>query len=322
MMTDHNTSPKAISSSPRANWAGLGNLLIVYIIWGSTYLFIRIGVKPGSGFPPLYLAGTRVLVAGLVLLGLAALQKKRLRLTRRETILLASSGILLWLGGNGLVSLAEQRVHSGIAALVIGATPIYVAIIESIIDRRKPSGLLIISLLVGFSGIGLLSAPTFMAGVQADVLSVVAILFGSLLWGVGSLLQSRKPVYVAPEVSSAYQHLFGAAALLLTAFISGSPLPNPIPEAWMAWGYLVIFGSIIAFTAFVRVLRMLPTNIAMTYAYVNPVIAVLLGWLVLGEKITVYTLGGMVFILLGVAGVFRAKYGKVSNQPTRESKAI
>lgn len=298
------------NSSQSINWAGMGNLLIVYIIWGSTYLFIRIGVKDGSGFPPLYLAGTRVLVAGLILLGMAALKKQRLRLTRRELILLATSGVMLWLVGNGMVSIAEQRLHSGIAALIIAATPIYVAIIESIIDRRKPSTTLVISLLVGFLGVGLLTAPTFRTGIQADVLSVVAVLIGSLLWGAGSLLQSRKPVDVAPEVSSAYQHLFGATALLLAAVLTRSPLPNPIPEAWLAWGYLVIFGSIIAFTAFVRVLHLLPTNVVMTYAYVNPVIAVVLGSLVLDEQITVYTVGGMVLILLGVAGVFRSKYKK------------
>lgn len=295
------------TSSNRIHWAGLANLLIVYIIWGSTYLFIRIGVKEGSGFPPLYLSGLRVLVAGLILLALAAIKKQRLRLQKREVLLLASSGVMLWLGGNGLVSIAEQHLHSGIAALVIAATPIYVAIIEAVIDRRRPTWLLVISLLIGISGVALLSLPTFKAGVQADVFSVLAVMFGSLLWGVGSLLQSRKPVAVDPEVSSAYQHLSGAVALLLTAVITGSPLPNPIPQAWMAWGYLVIFGSVIAFTAFVRVLRMLPTGIAMTYAYVNPVIAVILGALVLQEPITPYTLGGMVLILAGVAGVFRAK---------------
>jgi drug/metabolite transporter (DMT)-like permease len=301
---------KSNSSSSSTNWVGLSNLFIVYIIWGSTYLAIRIGVKPGAGFPPFYLAGTRTLVAGLILLGIAAIKKEKIKLSRTETIRLAISGVLLWLGGNGLVSFAEQRLNSGIAALVIGATPIYVALMESIIDRRRPSGLLIASLLIGFCGIGLLSAPSFETGVRADALSVVAILIGSLLWGAGSLLQSRRPVHAAPEVSSAYQHLAGTVALLLTAFLTGSPVPHPTQSAWLAWGYLVIFGSVIAFTAFVRVLRLLPTNIAMTYGYVNPVIAVALGALVLGEKITPWTIGGMGLILLGVAGVFRSKYGK------------
>lgn len=303
-------STEVVKSESRIQWAGMANLVIVYIIWGSTYLAIRIGVKDGSGFPPFFLAGTRVFVAGLILLAMAAISKQRIRPTWREAGLLAASGILLWLGGNGLVSYAEQRLHSGIAALIIAATPIYVAIMEAIIDRRRPSGLLIVSLLVGFAGVGLLTAPTFQTGLRADAISVIAVIIGSILWGVGSLLQSRKPVKLGPEVSSSYQHLFGAVGLLLAAFLSGEPLPQPIRDAWFAWGYLVIFGSVIAFTAFVRALRMLPTNIAMTYAYVNPVIAVLLGWLILREPLSGWTLGGMALILIGVAGVFRAKQKK------------
>jgi drug/metabolite transporter (DMT)-like permease len=297
-----------IKTTNQTNWYGLFNLLIVYIVWGSTYLAIRIGVREGSGFPPLYLAGTRVLVAGFILLGLALLKKQRIRLTKREFILLVTSGVMLWLGGNGMVVFAEQHVDSGIAALIIGSTPLGVALMEFVIDRRPPTALMIISMLIGFAGVGLLSAPAFRSGVSSNITSVIMILIGSLLWGGGSLLQSRKPVRVPPEVSSAYQHLAGAAALLMAAFIIGEPIPHPIHEALLAWGYLVIFGSVLAFTAFVRALQLLPTNLVMTYAYVNPVIAVVLGWLILNEQITGWTIGGMALILIGVAGVFRARY--------------
>jgi drug/metabolite transporter (DMT)-like permease len=292
------------------NWYGLFNLLIVYIIWGSTYLAIRIGVQEGSGFPPFTLAATRVLIAGLILLSIASIRKSRIRLTWQELFSLALSGVLLWLGGNGLVSFAEQRVHSGIAALIIGSTPFDVALLESIIDRRPPSFRLILALLIGFAGIGLLSYPVFRSGVQADLVSILILLLASFLWGAGSLYQSRKPVNVDPEVSSAYQHLAGGIALALTAIVIGEPFPSPRVDALLAWGYLIIFGSVIAFTAFVRALRLLPTNVAMTYAYVNPVIAVILGWIILGEKITGWTLAGMFLILLGVAGVFQARYSK------------
>lgn len=298
----------AATTNTKTNWFGLLNLLIVYIVWGSTYLAIRIGVREGSGFPPLFLAGTRVFVAGFILLGLAVLQKKRINLAKRELILLIISGVMLWLGGNGMVSFAEQHVDSGIAALIIGSTPLGVALMEFIIDRRPPSPLMIISMLIGFAGVGLLSAPALRSGVQADIVSVIMILIGSMLWGGGSLLQSRKPVKVSPEVSSAYQHLAGAAALLLAAVITGETMPHPIQEALFAWGYLVIFGSVLAFTAFVRALQLLPTNLVMTYAYVNPVIAVVLGWLILHEQITGWTISGMALILIGVAGVFRARY--------------
>lgn len=295
-------------TSTGTNWYGLLNLVIVYIVWGSTYLAIRVGVREGSGFPPLFLAGTRVLVAGLILFLIAGLQKTRIKLSKRELKLLAISGVMLWLGGNGFVVIAEQHVDSSIAALIIGSTPLGVALMEFFIDRRPPSMLMVFSLLIGFAGVGLLSAPAFISGVRADAISVIMILCASMIWGGGSLLQSRKPVQVSPEVSSAYQHLFGAAALLTMAFITREPLPNPVREAVFAWGYLVIFGSVLAFTAFVRALQQLPTNLVMTYAYVNPVIAVILGWLILSENITIWTLGGMALILVGVAGVFRARY--------------
>lgn len=306
------TSPQ--SPTRQTNWFGLLNLFIVYVVWGSTYLAIRIGVREGSGFPPLYLAGTRVLVAGTILLGLALIQKKKIKLTRREFFLLVTSGVMLWLGGNGMVVIAEQHVHSSIAALIIGSTPLGVALMEFIIDRRPPTPLAIGSLLVGFAGVGLLSAPAFRSGIQADAISVILILIGSVLWGGGSLLQSRKPVQISPEVSSAVQHLAGAVALLTAAVISREAMPHPVREAIFAWGYLVIFGSVLAFTAFVRALQLLPTNLVMTYAYVNPVIAVVLGWLILNEQITAWTVGGMTLILIGVAGVFRSRYKKRTDQ--------
>jgi drug/metabolite transporter (DMT)-like permease len=287
------------------SWVGLLNLFIVYVVWGSTYLAIRVGVREGSGFPPFTLAATRVVTASILLLGFAALQHQRLKLTRREVLLLGTSGLLLWVGGNGLVSWAEQRVDSGLAALILGATPLCVATIESVIDRRVPSRLLIGSLLVGFGGIVLLSMPVLLNGVRGDALSVVALLVGAATWGTGTILQSRRPVHVSPAVSSGVQHLAGGMGLAIVALLRSEPVPTPSPSAWLAWGYLVLIGSFIAFTAFVRALRLLPTNVVMTYAYVNPVIAVLLGWIILNERITGWTLGGMVLVLIGVAGVFQ-----------------
>jgi drug/metabolite transporter (DMT)-like permease len=298
------------NNEARTRLTGLLNLVIVYIVWGSTYLAIRIGVRPGSGFPPFFLAGTRVLTAGLILLAILAIQRKSIHLTRSEFLRLVFSGVLLWLGGNGLVVFAEQHVDSSVAALIIGSTPLAVTLMESILNQRRPSALLILSMLVGFVGVGLLSAPAFTSGVKADAGYVLLIVLASILWGAGSLFQSRKPVSVAPELSSAVQHLAGAGALLLTAFITREPFPQPTTQALLAWGYLVVFGSLLAFTAYVRALRLLPTNLVMTYAYVNPVIAVILGALILNEKPSAWTLGGMALILLGVAGVFRARAGQ------------
>jgi drug/metabolite transporter (DMT)-like permease len=233
------------------------------------------------------------------------LRRRPLQLSRRDFGVLAGSGTLLWLGGNGLVSWAAQRADSGLAALVIASTPIWVALIEAVLDRRAPSLLLVGSLLLGFAGIGLLSAPQILDGTQADLWAVVGLLGAALSWGSGTLLQQRLPVSVPPRVSSAYQHLFGGVGLALVALLVRDPVPRPSPDAWLAWGYLVIFGSVIAFTSYIQALRLLPTTVVVTYAYVNPVIAVVLGWAVLGERLTFWTALGAPLVLLGVAGVFR-----------------
>ncbi|NPV75923.1 MAG: EamA family transporter [Anaerolineae bacterium] len=294
----------------RVSWVGLLNLMTVYFIWGSTYLAIRIAVRDGLGFPPFFLAASRVILAGSLLLLFAVLQRQRIRLNRTELIVLAISGSLLWVGGNGLVSWSEQKVSSGLAALIVGATPIFVALMESAIDRKIPSLLLVGSLLVGFGGIVILTFPVIRSGIRADVLSVIGLLAASFSWGAGSLLQSRNPVRISPFVSSGYQHLFGAFGLIILSLITRENFQSPPLDAWLAWGYLVVFGSIIAFTSFINVLQILPTNIVMTYSYVNPVIAVFLGWVILGERITVWTIAGTLLVLLGVWGVFRTRYKK------------
>ncbi len=302
---------KAIKAQPRqqiaVSWAGLLNLFVVYVVWGSTYLAIRVAVRQGAGFPPFTLATSRVLIAGCILMLWSAISRQRIKPTKREFVLLVVSGVLLWFGGNGLVSWAEQRTASGLTALIIGSTPIWVAGIEAVVDRRPPSWILVVSLLIGFAGIGLLSAPVLIDGVRADMLSVIGLLLAALSWGSGSLLQSRNPITLAPTVSSAYQHLCGGVALGLIALLRHEPLPTPTAAAWIAWGYLVIIGSVFAFTSFVRALRLLPTSLVMTYAYINPVIAVILGWAILHESITGWTIAGSALVLIGVAGVFRAR---------------
>ena len=112
---------------------------------------------------------------------------------------------------------------------------------------------------------------------------------------------------VSPQVSSAYQLLFGGIAFLVLTLARREPVPHPTPEAWLAWLYLVVFGSLLAFTAFISMLRLLPPNVAMTYSYVNPVVAVFLGWLVLAEPLTAWTLVGVGLVLVGVAGVYRSR---------------
>jgi drug/metabolite transporter (DMT)-like permease len=282
--------------------------MVLYTVWSSTYLAIRIAVQPGSGFPAFWMSGTRVLVAGVLVMLWARWRRESLRINRHDAALLAGSALLLWVGGNGLVTFAEQHAASGYAALLVGAIPIWVTAIEALLDRRLPSAGLVAALVTGFAGLAVLTAPVLATGSRADVVAVLALIAAPISWGCGAVLQQRRPVRLPTRVSSAYQQLFGGLALVLLALLVQEPRPAPTQVAWLAWLYLVLFGSVLAFTSFVSALQLLPTRIVMTYAYVNPVFAALLGYMILGEPITVWTVVGTVLVLAGVAGVFRTRY--------------
>lgn len=289
-------------------WLGLFHLSIVYIVWGSTYLAIRIAVHSGSGFPPFSMAAARTCAGGLLLFLWAWARRKSFRITLDQFWILTSSGLLLWIGGNGLVTWAEQRADSGYAALIIGSTPIWAALIESVLDKRMPSVLFVISLLAGFGGVALLSWPTIQSGDSADIASLIALLSAPFFWSCGSTIQRRRPVAISPMVSSGVQQLVGCAGFLILVGLTGEPRPSPTPSALAGWAYLVVFGSVLAFTSYVLALRLLPIRIVMTYAYVNPVIALGLGWLILDEPITWITLAGAGLVMVGVAGIFRDRF--------------
>lgn len=284
---------------------GIINLFIVYIVWGSTYLAIRIAVRPGSGIPPFTLGMVRILIAGSLMLLVAVLRRSPMRPTRKELAVLACSGVLLWTGGNGMLNWAEQRIDSSLAALLIATVPLWMVLMETILDRKRPSYGLVFSLIIGFAGIALLSATTLQTGDMGDIVSLLALVLASISWTLGSLLQSRMPVSLSIEVSAGYQQIFGGLGFVVLVLLTGEPRPTPTTDAWLAWGYLILVGSLIGFTAYVRILQLLPMSIAMTYAYVNPVVALFLGVVILSEPLHITTLAGAALVLLGVAGVFR-----------------
>lgn len=284
--------------------AGLAHLSVVYLVWGSTYLAIRVAVREGSGFPPFVMAMTRILTASVLLLGWARLRRERIRLSRRELLLLAGTGVMLWVGGNGLVTWAEMRAASGLAALLVAAMPIWGQCIESVLDRRFPGRRIVGSILLGFIGVGVLSWPVLRQGTTADILSVGALLLAPLSWAAGSIWLQRRRLDLSSRALSGWQQVMGGIGLFIFALLRREPLPAPSGEAWMAWGYLVVFGSMISFTSYMATLRLLPYRIVMTYAYVNPVIAVFLGWLILGEQVTWWTVTGAAMVVAGVMGIF------------------
>lgn len=314
--------PLATSAGHGLPWLGLFHLLVLYVVWSTTYLAIKVAVEPGSGFPPWTMAGTRLVCAGLMLLVIAKLRRHALGLTRRDVAIIAATGLLLWIGGNGLVTWAEQYAASSYAALLVGAMPIWGAVMEGVLDRRRPSLALVGALALGFIGVAVLTVPKLAAASGAAQLAVVALLFAPLLWGSGALLQSRKPVSVSSLVSAGWQQVIGGAMFLTLALATGEPLPHPTPIALAGWAYLVVVGGL-AFFSFVLALQLLPPRLVFTYAYVNPVGAALLGWLVLAEPITGWTVLGAALVILGVAGVFNERFRdrRRANSPTAASTA-
>jgi drug/metabolite transporter (DMT)-like permease len=259
----------------------------------------------GSGLTPLSMGLIRLFMAGVILLAFAAFRGYRIRLTTREFILLAIPGVLMWVVNNGLLMWAEQRANSGFAALVVSITPILVAFMNSLILKRTPSKLLVGSLLFSLCGLVVLMAPSLLNGTSTDFIAGLALIFCALSWAGGTVFQTYNPVELPVTVSAGYQHLIasGVFAILMLAF--REPIPHPTGNAWLALIYLTVFGSVVAFTAFVNALKLLPINIAMTYAYVNPVLALFLGWWLLNEQITGWTLVGAIMVIVGVIGVFR-----------------
>lgn len=293
---------------------GLAYLVTVYLIWGSTYLAIRYAVREGAGIAPFALGAIRTLVAGIILLGWGMIRGMRVRLSRSEVVTLALAGLLMWPGANGLVNWAEQRADSSYAALLVGALPIWTAVIDAVWRRQWPSLRLFVFLAIGFAGIGLLTVPKLLVAEGADLVTILMLVAAPITWAVGTLLQVHRPVGTSPLVSSAYLHLFGGVGFALLFVVMREPWPTPTADAWIALVYLITAGSIIAFTAYVQVLHLLPTQIAMTYAYVNPAVAVILGWMMLQEGISPIVLGGMGLILLGVWGVFRERFSRAPSR--------
>lgn len=302
------------------NLRGIFYLIVVYFVWGSTYLAIRVAVREGSGFPPFTMATMRVFVAGMILLSWATIARKGIKVNRRELAVLFISGNLLWLGGNGLVTWAEQTAESAYSSLLIASMPLWVAMMEAAIDRRRPTVRLVGALLIGLAGVGVLNGPVILARSNQDVFAALALIIAAISWGSGTIYQKRKALSSHPDVSAGYQHLFGGMGLLCVALLSNEPSPAPVPGAWAAWCYLILFGSIFGFTSFVKAVRLLPMNIVMTYAYVNPLVAVILGRMILGEPVTLWTAGGSALIILGVMGVFHER--RRSARPIGQISAV
>jgi drug/metabolite transporter (DMT)-like permease len=304
--------PRPWRSEAFGGWAAL---VIVYVFWGGTYLGIRVGVET---IPPLLLAGVRYLSAGLILFPIALRNgtpelRAADRPTRAAWVACGAIGLLLLLGGNGLVSVGERTVPSGFASLLVATVPLWLLVMDAALTRKWLGWLPLTGLLAGLGGVALLAGLGDGGSASgASGAGIAIILFASVCWALGTILSGRlKALPQRPLLATAMQMLAGGAIITALAAATGEfngfQLSQVSLRSWLALLYLIGPGSILALSAYGIAVRSLPTSTVATYAYVNPVVAVILGTLILSEKLTPMMLLGGALIVAAVALIVRRR---------------
>ncbi|HYL83606.1 MAG TPA: EamA family transporter [Candidatus Angelobacter sp.] len=303
--------------SARATTLVLVAFAAVYLVWGSTYLAIRIGLE---SFPPFVLAGLRHLTAGLILYPFFRARSGS-QPTVRNWRAAAIVGLLLLFVGNGGVSWAEQIVPSGVTALLVATVSLWLVVV----DWLRPGGMkpvpkVVIGLLMGFAGLTILVGPTQLGGSgRVDLRGAAVLVFASFAWACGSLYAKHGGMPSLPMLGVAMQSLAGGVILLIVGFLTGEfhhfHLFAVSLRSWLALAYLIAFGSGIGFSAYIYILhKSTPARVG-TYAFVNPVVALFLGWLIVGETITLRTILAAAVILTAVILVITAPHRTPDQEP-------
>ncbi|HEY8020031.1 MAG TPA: EamA family transporter [Thermoanaerobaculia bacterium] len=289
---------------------------LVYLIWGSTYLAIRYAV---ATIPPLSMAGVRFLIAGAMLYVWARWRGAPAP-DARQWRSAGWVGLLLLVGGNGLVVWAEQRVDSGLTALLVSTTPIFMVLLPWWGGKaRRPRLAVLVGIFVGLAGVALLVKPSGVGGV--DIPGTLVLSLASLAWALGSLYSRTANLPASPLLATGIQMLAGGAQMLAVGVLLGEPARFHLAQVSAAslWGFLyLIVAAVVAFTAYLWLLRAVSPTLVSTYSYVNPLVAVFLGWAIAGEPVTGRTLIAAVIIVASVAMITLAR-SKESAPPERLS---
>jgi len=305
-------------------WMTLLAFAIIYLVWGSTYLAIRVGVHE---VPPFLLASMRFLVAGAILLAWVIARRERLP-TLRQWVSISLLSIFFFLLDYGLIFWAEQRVASGVTAVVMATIPVFIALLEIVFLRaRKLTFRLAFALLMGIGGVAILMNRSLSAGgAPIDRVGIVAILAAAMSWAVATIFTRKVELPLSKMVNSGAQMFVGGIFLGLAAFALGEfrgfHLSGVSREAWLALVYLIVAGSIFAFTAYLWLLdHESPTKVG-TYAYVNPVVAVVVGYFLGGETLGPRTILGTLLILFSVVMITTARAKKPAPAAKAAAEAL
>jgi drug/metabolite transporter (DMT)-like permease len=291
----------------------------VYVIWGSTYLAIRYAIDT---IPPFLMAGTRFVIAGGALYLWARLTGGQ-RPSRAAWIATAITGILMLGVGNGAVTWSEQRIPSGIAALLVASVALWMVLLEFLRKNgTRPTRLSVLGLAIGFAGVAVLVGPAaFSSAADLDVFAALVLVGASLSWAAGSIYSRVLPRPDSASLASGMQMLAGGLALLLVGVTSGElgrlDVAAVTTRSALSVAYLIVFGSLVGFTAYAWLLRVCTPAAVATYAYVNPMVAMFLGWLIAGEEFSPRMIVAAAIILSGVALINRAS-ARPSSQPSGE----
>lgn len=285
----------------------------VYLLWGSTYLAIRVAVHPshGAAIPPLILAGFRFTIAGLLMLALTvrtpAPDGQPDPLRAKQWAAAAVIGLALPFGGNGLVSVAEKRIPSGVAAVVVATVPIWAALFAAALGRERVSRFHFAGLVLGFAGVAALVIGS--GSGRASVSGVLIVVVAAISWAAGSVWSQTAPTVRRPLVTTGMEMLCGGIGCLVAAAITGEVADLRLGainyRGWIAFAYLIIAGSMVAYSAYVWLLRNARLSLVTTYAFVNPVVAVALGAMLLGEAFTWRSAGATAAVVAGVVLMLR-----------------
>jgi drug/metabolite transporter (DMT)-like permease len=290
-------------------WQIWAALLVIYIVWGSTYLAIRLVVT--GGMPPLLSGGVRFLLAAAILLAYVALRRgsRTLRLSRSEWLGAGFVGLALLVGGNGLVMLGERTVPSGLAALIIAVIPLYVVALRFLF-KEAVQATTALGVIIGFLGVAVLVVPNGIDG-AVDLGGMLLLLLAPFFWSIGTYFSKRVDLPADPLVNTGAQMVVGGAGLVLTGLLLGEwGLVQPerfTSDALVSFVYLVGFGSVLAYTAYTWLLQHTSVSRVATYAFVNPVVAIILGAALLNEEINAAIVVGAAMIIVAVAIVVRTE---------------
>lgn len=290
-------------------------LFAIYIIWGTTYLAIRIGVE---NLPPVLFTGLRWIVAGPILFILLAIKKYKLP-NKKDLIHLGIIGLLLLGGGNGLVVFAEQWIPSGLTALLITTVPFWVVGLDSILPKGNKINFIILSgLILGLLGVILIFGEDFKNLLDPNYFNgVIGLMVAVFLWSAGTLYSKYKKVSVHPLMGASVEMIIAGVVISLFGLLLGEGSQfHFTSSSFYAYLYLVIVGSLLGYGSYVYAIAHLPVSLVATYAYVNPIIALFLGWIVLDEKISVWVILAAVIILIGVTLVKKGSEKSISKIQT------